>query len=170
MEFFKKVRCTLCKVQRGQSQWSQGNLQLLTHTVVEKTNRPSPVFHTKLAFLRAILGTKALKNCLVLLRNNQNVQDEHNLYFWLKNIHEFQNGSIPFSLFHLLLSKNSKNMKQWEGNAAILKLVNIFEPNLQIMFFLYKMTAWIIKILGVKGATKSLLKSKGLKVQIKTIS
>ena len=79
--------------------------------MVEKTNRPSPVFHTKLAFLRAILGTKALKNCLVLLRNNQNVQDEHNLYFWLKNIHEFQNGSIPFSLFHLLLVKTSKNSK-----------------------------------------------------------
>ena len=48
-------------------------------TVVEKTNRPKPIFHTKLAFLRAILETKSSKNCLVLLRANQNVQEEHNL-------------------------------------------------------------------------------------------
>ena len=48
-------------------------------TVVEKTNGPNHIFHTKLAFLRAILETKAPKNCLVLLRVNQNVQEEHNL-------------------------------------------------------------------------------------------
>ena len=51
----------------------------LADTVVEKTNRPKPIFHTKLAFLRAILETKSSKNCLVLLRANQNVQEEHNL-------------------------------------------------------------------------------------------
>ena len=90
-------------------------VKLLFDTILHRGNwvitRVTIWRHTKLAFLRAILGTKALKNCLVLLRNNQNVQDEHNLYFWLKNIHEFQNGSIPFSLFHLLLVKTSKNSK-----------------------------------------------------------
>ena len=51
----------------------------LPTTVVEKTNRPSPVFHTKVTFLRGILETKTSKNCLVLLRINQNAQEEHNL-------------------------------------------------------------------------------------------
>ena len=48
-------------------------------TVVEKTNRPSPIFHTKLTFLRGFLETKMLKNSSILLRTKQNIQGEHNL-------------------------------------------------------------------------------------------
>ena len=74
-----------------------------------KTNRTNPIFHTKLAFLRGFFGTKTLENCLILLRFKQHIQGKHKLKFWLKNIHEFQNCSTPFSFFHLLPSKNNKN-------------------------------------------------------------
>ena len=75
-------------------------------TVVQKTNRTSPIFHTKVAFSRGFLGTKTLENHLILLRVNQYVQGEHKLKFWLKNIHEFQNCSILYLWFHVLASKS----------------------------------------------------------------
>ena len=75
-------------------------------TVVLRTNRTNPIFHTKLAFLIDFLGTKALENCLILLRVNQHVQGEHKLKFWLKNIHEFQSCSFPFAWFLMLPSKS----------------------------------------------------------------
>ena len=59
-------------------------------TVVEKTNRSDPIFHTKLAFLRAILETKTIENYLILQRVKQHIQGEHKLKFWLKNIPKFQ--------------------------------------------------------------------------------
>ena len=58
-------------------------------TVVEKTNRSDPIFHTKLAFLRAILETKTIENNLILQRVNNHMQGEHKLKFWLKNILEY---------------------------------------------------------------------------------
>ena len=42
--------------------------------------------------------------------------------------------SIPFSLLHLL---PSKKQQKYVFCCAVLKPVNIFEPKLQIMFFLY---------------------------------
>ena len=109
----------------------------LANTVVEKTNRPSPIFHTKLTFLRGFFETKRLKNCLILLRVNRYMQGEHKLKFWLKNIHKYQNGSMSFFSFIFWLTKLGLFILIKEGHAAILKFVNIFEPKLQIMFFLY---------------------------------
>ena len=65
------------------------NSQKETSTVVEKTNRSDPIFHTKLAFLRAILETKTIENNLILQRVNNHMQGEHKLKFWLKNIQEY---------------------------------------------------------------------------------
>ena len=42
-------------------------------TVVEKTNRPSPIFYTKLTFLRGLLMTKMFENRCILLRTKQHI-------------------------------------------------------------------------------------------------
>ena len=65
------------------------------------------------------------------------MQGEHKLKFWLKNIHKYQNGSMSFFSFIFWLTKLGLFILIKEGHAAILKFVNIFEPKLQIMFFLY---------------------------------
>ena len=106
----------------------------MNDTVVEKTKGKNPIFHTKLAFLRGFLDTKTLENCIILLRVKYRMQGEHKLKFWLKNINEFQSCCILFPWFYLL---PNKNRYFYRNTCAVLKFVNIFEPNLQFIFSLY---------------------------------
>ena len=102
----------------------------LAFTVVEKTNRPNPIFHTKLSFVRGFLETKTIKNYLILQRVKRYIQGEHKLKFWLRNIHKFQNCYyMPNLWFHLL---PNKNRSFYQNTSAVLKFVNIFETNFRL--------------------------------------
>ena len=60
------------------------------------TTFPPQAISDKMEFSRGCIETYGFKNCLILLRVKQHMQGDHELKFWLKNIHKFQSYSIAY--------------------------------------------------------------------------